>query len=203
MTLWGGRFTAGPDEVLWRYTVDHADRRLLVDDIDGSIAHATMLAGTGILSEDEGSALLESLASIRAEAVAGEFVWEDSDEDVHSAVERRLTELAGDVAGKLHTGRSRNDQIALDVRLYLRREAAGRQDDLDEFIGVLLSKAEEAGETIVPSYTHLQQAQAVPLAHHLLAYAWMLLRDRDRFAGVAQRLSEDRRPLSTSGKGRT
>ncbi len=199
MTLWGGRFAAGPDEVLWRYTVDDADRRLLLDDIDGSVAHATMLAGAGIITAEEGDALTGGLATIRDEAAAGEFSWQDTDEDVHTAVERRLAELVGDVAGKLHTGRSRNDQVALDIRLYLRRAAAERQDDLDDFVGVLLGQAERAGETIVPSYTHLQQAQAVPLAHHLLAYAWMLLRDRDRFAAVAQRLSES--PLGAGASG--
>ena len=199
MTLWGGRFDSLPDEILWRYTVDHSDRRLLVDDIDGSLAHATMLGAGGIIDPDEASLISDGLVRLREEAVADRFAWEDSDEDVHSAVERRLSELVGDVAGKLHTGRSRNDQVALDIRLYLQRAAAARRKDISAFIDVLVAKADQVGETVVPSYTHLQQAQAVPLAHHLLAYAWMLVRDRDRFAGVAARLGES--PLGAGAAG--
>jgi len=199
MTLWGGRFESGPDDVLWRYTVDDSDRRLLLDDIDGSIAHATMLGATGIVSSDAAAALVEGLTAIHAEAVAGKFAWEETDEDVHTAVERRLGEVVGEVAATLHSGRSRNDQVALDMRLYLGRAAVARQDDLDAFIGVLLDKAAGVGEVVVPSYTHMQQAQAVPLAHHLLAYAWMLLRDRDRFAAVAGRLAES--PLGAGASG--
>jgi argininosuccinate lyase len=114
-------------------------------------------------------------------------------------VERRLGELVGEVAGKLHTGRSRNDQICLDLRLYLRRTAAERNDQLTTAVAVLADLAEEVGETVVPSYTHLQQAQAVPLAHHLLAYAWMLLRDRDRFRDQIPRL--DVSPLGAGASG--
>ncbi len=186
MTLWGGRFEEGPAELLWRFTVDQSDRRLLADDIRGSQAHAAMLVGVGILSAEEGAHLQRGLEAVLAEA--DEFAWADSDEDVHSAVERRLYELVGDVAGKLHSGRSRNDQICLDLRLYLRRSVDQRVDQITGLVKVLTALAEEVGDTVVASYTHVQQAQAVPLAHHLLAYAWMLLRDRDRFSNARQRI---------------
>lgn len=193
MTLWGGRFEEGPADVLWRFTVDHSDRRMLADDIKGSQAHTGMLVDTGIISFEEGAALLRGLDLVSIEAEQDEFVWSDQDEDVHSAVERRLYELVGEVAGKLHTGRSRNDQVCLDLRLYLRRSAAERSAQIGEFVKVLMALAEEVGGTVVASYTHVQQAQAVPLAHHLLAYAWMLLRDRDRFLGAHPRI--DTSPL--------
>jgi argininosuccinate lyase len=193
MTLWGGRFEEGPAEVLWAFTVDHSDRRLLADDVRGSLAHATMLEDVGILSADESAGIRTGLETVLAEAEAGSFDWSEDDEDVHSAVERRLGELIGSTAGKLHTGRSRNDQVCLDLRLYLRRESKARASQVTDLAQVLVNLADEVGDTVVASYTHLQQAQAVPLAHHLLAYAWMLLRDRDRFRDVYPRL--DTSPL--------
>ena len=199
MTLWGGRFDSLPDEILWRYTVDTSDRRLLLDDIDGSLAHAAMLGSANIIPAAEAAVLGDGLARLREEAANGRFEWQCSDEDVHTAVERRLTELVGSVAGKLHTGRSRNDQVALDTRLYLRRNATERRNDIIRFVDGLLDKVEGVGEIVVPSYTHLQQAQAVPLAHHLLAHAWMLVRDLDRFAAVEVRLSES--PLGAGAAG--
>jgi argininosuccinate lyase len=188
MTLWGGRFGEGPAEVLWRFTVDHSDRRLLVHDVTGSRAHAAMLTRVGILTSEEGAGLQRGLEEVLAEAESGDFVWTDTDEDVHSAVERRLYELIGELAGKLHTGRSRNDQVCLDLRLYLRRAAEERAVQIADLVRVLMALADDVGDTVVASYTHLQQAQAVPLAHHLLAYAWMLLRDRDRFLDVHPRI---------------
>ena len=200
MTLWsGGRFEEGPAEALWRFTVDTSDRRLLADDIRGSIAHATMLGRVGLLIPDEAAAMIEALGAIADEAEAGRFVFLETDEDVHSAVERRLGEAIGDLAGKLHTGRSRNDQIALDLRLYLKRSAEDRIEQLRSFIQMLVGLSEVAGETIVPSYTHLQQAQAVPLAHHLLAYAWMLKRDIERFVDAGARI--DVSPLGAGASG--
>ncbi len=193
MTMWGGRFEQGPAELLWRFTVDHSDRRLLVDDIEGSLAHAGMLAEVGLLSAEEAETIKTGLGTVLVEAQTGAFPWSDGDEDVHSAVERRLGELIGFLAGKLHTGRSRNDQICLDLRLYLRRAAGERAFEIGDFVRVLMNLAEEVGDTVVASYTHVQQAQAVPLAHHLLAYAWMLLRDRDRFQDVYPRI--DTSPL--------
>lgn len=200
MSLWsGGRFTEGPAAELWAFTVDHSDRRLLADDVAGSVVHASMLGSVGLLTEEETSALVAGLAQIAGEADDGSFVFLDSDEDVHSSVERRLGELIGDLAGKLHTGRSRNDQVALDLRLYLRRSVLERVKDIDGFIDVLIDQAEAVSDAVVPSYTHVQQAQAVPLAHHLLAYAWMLERDADRFLDAVSRI--DVSPLGAGASG--
>lgn len=201
MSLWGSRFSEAPDDVLWSYTVDTTDRRLLLDDLAGSLAHVAMLEHVGIVDRDEGVELRRGLEAVLGEARADQFEFLDSDEDVHSAVERRLAELIGPVAGKLHTGRSRNDQVALDLRLYMRRVAADRIAQLESFAVTLADAAEQAGETIVASYTHLQQGQAIPLAHHLLAYGWMLLRDRARFVDLLDRLDES--PLGAGAGGGT
>ncbi|MEX0700399.1 MAG: lyase family protein, partial [Acidimicrobiia bacterium] len=115
MTLWDGRFESAPGTVLWDYTADLSDRRLLPDDIDGSIAHVTMLGTTGVIASEDARAIIDGLESLRSEVERGEFTFLEGDEDVHSAVERRLGEIVGPVAGKLHTGRSRNDQVALDL----------------------------------------------------------------------------------------
>ncbi len=199
MTLWGGRFDEGPSELLWDYTVSVADRRLLVDDVEGSIAHVGMLAKVGILAAQEYEDIIAGLRRIQADALDGTFEFLDTDEDVHSAVERRLIELVGEVGKKLHTGRSRNDQIALDIRLYLRRAARDRVEQLSSFGLTLVRLAGEHATTIVPSYTHLQQAQAVPLGHHLLAYAWMAQRDRLRFKDLIDRLGVS--PLGAGASG--
>lgn len=200
MTLWsGGRFSEPPADQLWAFTVDHSDRRMLVDDVHGSIAHATMLGSVGLLSSEEAETMVRGLEEIAAESVDGSFVFLDSDEDVHSAVERRLGEVIGELAGKLHTGRSRNDQVALDLRLYLKRSVSERVDEINAFVDVLVDQAEAVGDTVVPSYTHVQQAQAVPLAHHLLAYAWMLVRDAERFGDALGRI--DVSPLGAGASG--
>lgn len=189
MTLWGGRFSDGPDDALWRFTVDLSDRRLLADDVTGSLAHVAMLGEVGLLDQSDVAALIGGLEAIRAEGVGGTFVFSDTDEDVHSAVERRLGEIVGaELAGRLHTGRSRNDQVSLDLRLYLRRSVGERMAQIDDLCAALVLAAEEVGDAVVASYTHLQQAQAIPLAHHLLAYAWMLRRDRSRFDGALDRI---------------
>ncbi len=199
MTLWGGRFSGEPDEALWRFTVDTSDRRLLVDDIVGSRAHVAMLGDVGVLDGPDVVALTDGLDLVLAEANEGRFVFVETDEDVHTAVERRLGELIGAPAGKLHTGRSRNDQVALDLRLYLRRRGRERIFQLRRLAGVLADVAEAAGDAVVPSYTHLQQAQAVPLAHHLLAYAWMVLRDVERFEDAVARIAVS--PLGAGASG--
>ncbi len=201
MSLWGSRFDESPDEVLWAYTVDPADRRLLLDDLAGSLAHVAMLEQVGLLDADEGPALRAGLESVLAEARAGEFPFLDTDEDVHSAVERRLGELIGPLAGKMHTARSRNDQIALDLRLYMRRAGADRIAQIELLALALTDAAEDVGSVVVATYTHLQQGQAVPLAHHLLAYAWMVLRDRSRLEDLLQRLDES--PLGAGAGGGT
>ncbi len=186
--LWGGRFEEAPADSLWRFTVDTADRRLLAVDVAGSQAHVAMLRDVGLLDAAEHDALRSGLDAIAAEAAAGAFDFEPGDEDVHTAVERRLGELIGPVAGKLHTGRSRNDQVAFDLRLYLASAGRQRIEQLREMIAILADVAEQHADSIVAAYTHLQQAQAVPLGHQFLAYAWMLLRDKERLEQAIVRL---------------
>ncbi len=199
MTLWSGRFDDAPADVLWRYTASQTDRRLLAVDIRGSIAHVGMLSDVGLIDRSEHEAIDVALHQLLADAEDGTFEFLDTDEDVHSAVERRVIELVGDIGRKLHTGRSRNDQIALDIRLYLLETSAIRRQQLAEFAGALVELAQANAEVIVPSYTHLQQAQAIPLAHHLLAYAWMAVRSRSRFADLDQRMAVS--PLGASASG--
>ena len=187
MTLWGGRFDGSMSEATRRFTGDDSDRRLLEFDVRGSIAHVTMLGKTGVIEAVEARTLIEGLESILAEIDSFEFSL--ADEDVHTAVERRLGELTGEVAGKLHTGRSRNDQVVLDLRLYLTAAARGRIGDLRRLAGVFADLAETHATTVIPSYTHLQQAQPTTLGHHLLAYAWMALRGADRFTDALVRVA--------------
>ncbi len=188
MTLWGGRFDGAPSEGTWAFTVDDSDRRLLTVDIEGSIAHAGMLGETGVVDKDQADVIVDGLSQILVEAEAGEFAFVETDEDVHTAVERRLHEVVGEVAGKLHTGRSRNDQVALDLRLYLSRAGGERIMQLHRLAGSLAGIAEIHAETVIPSYTHLQQAQPTTLGHHLLVYAWMAIRGADRFADSLSRI---------------
>jgi argininosuccinate lyase len=199
VTLWGGRFGEGPDGAIWKFTVSFADRRLLEVDIEGSLAHVAGLEAARLLTTDEAGVLSRGLEQILGEARSDTFTWTVTDEDVHTAVERRLGELVGPVAGKLHTGRSRNDQVALDLRLWMRSAARSRISGIASVIRALADQAERAGETIVPSYTHLQQAQAVPLAHHLLAHAWALLRDARRFGDALLRIEVS--PLGAGAGG--
>ena len=189
MTLWHGRFAEGPAEELLAYTVSLPfDRRLAADDLVGSRAHVRGLVRAGILDGDEAAAVLGALDVVEAELADGTFAFQPSDEDIHTAVERRVTELAGPAGAKLHTGRSRNDQVATDLRLFAKRElaaVAGRVLDLQR---TLLARAEAAGDEYVPGYTHLQRAQPVTLAHHLLAHGWALARDVDRLLDARRRL---------------
>lgn len=189
MTLWGGRFQASMARDTWDFTVDVSDRRLLEVDVTGSLAHVEMLGKQGIITAGEADQLKSGLRDILEEARAGSFEFEDSDEDVHTAVERRLRQIVGGVSGKLHTGRSRNDQVALDLRLYLTDAATKRIEELHRLVTTLANIAEEHAGTVVPSYTHLQQAQPTTLGHHLLAYAWMALRSAGRFADARGRLA--------------
>jgi argininosuccinate lyase len=201
MRLWGGRFENAPGQVLWDYTTDATDRRLLADDVAGSIAHVAMLGETGILPDADVKTLLSGLEAIGIEAERGSFTFLDGDEDVHSAVERRLFELVGEVAGKLHTARSRNDQVALDMRLYARRAATDRVSQLHEYAVTLADIAQAHADTVIPSLTHLQQAQPTTLGHHLLAYAWMAMRDADRFSEARTRI--DVSPLGAGASAGT
>lgn len=199
MTLWGGRFGEDPDADMWAFTTSPADRRMLAVDVAGSIAHVTALGTAGMLPGDEVATLLEGLNMIAGEATSGAFEFADTDEDVHTAVERRLGELIGPIAGKLHTGRSRNDQVALDLRLYLLASSERITAGLGGLIGALVEVAEASGEVVVPSFTHLQHAQAVPFAHHLLAHAWALWRDLERFDESRGRLGVS--PLGAGAGG--
>jgi argininosuccinate lyase len=176
------RFSEPQDPVFQQLNASLSfDRRLWPHDIAQSRAHARMLAAQGIISDDDRDALLAGLDAVEAELVAGEFPFDAGDEDIHMAVERRLTEIAGPVGGKLHTARSRNDQVATDVVLFTRDAAGHATRAIDALVGALLDAAEAHLDWPLPGYTHLQRAQPVYLSHHLLAYVWMLQRDRARF----------------------
>ena len=179
---WGGRFTAPTDVVVEAFTSSiEDDRNIALEDVEGSIAHATMLAEVGIVSKEDGAAMVRGLEQIRGEVERGELVLDPAFEDVHMNIERRLGALVGeDVAGRLHTGRSRNDQVALDSRLYLKRKLGEIGDRLAELQRALIAQARRHVDTVMPGYTHLQRAQPVRLAHHLLAYREMFERDRQR-----------------------
>ena len=188
-TLWHGRFEGGPAAELMAYTESLSfDRRLWPDDIAGSRAHVRGLARVGLLTEAERDSVLSALDVVASELGNGSFVFAPSDEDIHTAVERRVTELAGPAGAKLHTGRSRNDQSATDVRLWLKRELLVIADRVVSLLDVLLERAVEAGDVYLPGYTHLQRAQPVLLAHHLLAHGWALGRDVDRLLDVLDRI---------------
>jgi argininosuccinate lyase len=194
--LWGGRFDAGPAEAFDRLNASLAvDRRLWRHDIQGSRAHARMLASQGIISAEDGAAILGGLDQVAAELESGEFSFAPGDEDIHTAVERRLTEIAGDAGRRLHTARSRNDQVITDTLLYLREKIDDQRVQLGALVGALLDQAERNLDTLIPGYTHLQRAQPVRLAHHLLAYVRMLERDRVRIDAV--RRASDQSPLGS------
>jgi len=187
-TLWQGRFGGGPADELLAFTASLPfDQRLAVDDIAGSRAHVRGLARAGVLTDVERDGVLAALDQVEVDLGDGSFAFLPSDEDIHTAVERRVTELAGPAGAKLHTGRSRNDQVATDLRLYTKRallDVAGRVLNLQE---VLLDRATDAGDAYLPGYTHLQRAQPVALAHHLLAHGWALARDIDRLLDCRRR----------------
>jgi argininosuccinate lyase len=188
-TLWHGRFEGGPDEALMAYTVSLPyDQRMWSDDITGSRAHVRGLARAGLLTDAERDAVLSALDAVHAEMADGRFEYAAADEDIHTAVERRVTELAGPAGAKLHTARSRNDQVATDLRLWCKRELPAVARGLYDLQHVLLTRAIEAEDTYLPGYTHLQRAQPVLLAHHLLAHGWAFGRDIDRLLATVERL---------------
>jgi argininosuccinate lyase len=188
-TLWHGRFAGGPADALLAYTVSLPfDRRLWPDDIAGSRAHVGGLARAGLLTADEVTAILAGLDQVADELAAGTFEFVQSDEDIHTAVERRVTEIAGPAGAKIHTARSRNDQIATDLRLWCKRELLHIARLVADMQDVLLARAEGAGGTYLPGYTHVQRAQPVLLAHHLLAHGWAFARDVDRLVATVERL---------------
>ncbi len=187
--LWGGRFQEPTDAFVERFTASVGfDRRLYRQDIAGSVAHARMLCKVGVLSQSECDQITAGLETIRDEIAAGRFTWSVSREDVHMNIEARLTELIGATGKKLHTGRSRNDQVATDIRLWLRDAIDALDGELARLGGALLERADTYADAIMPGFTHLQTAQPVTFGHHLLAYFEMLLRDRERLADCRRRL---------------
>ncbi len=187
--LWAGRFDGGPAEALQALNDSLPfDRRMFVQDIQGSRAHVTMLAEVGILNDNERTSILDALDQVEAEMASGVFVPAPGDEDIHTAVERRVTEIAPDAGGKIHTGRSRNDQVATDLRLWVKHELRELVQLVVVFQETLLGRAESAGDAYLPAYTHLQQAQPVTLAHHLLAHGWALARDVERMVQTLDRV---------------
>ncbi|HEY9608917.1 argininosuccinate lyase [Allocoleopsis sp.] len=189
-TTWSQRFESALHPAIAHFNASIGfDIELIEYDLTGSVAHAKMLAHTGIISSEEGEQLVAGLEQIRQEYRDGKFNPGIEAEDVHFAVERRLTEIAGDVGKKLHTARSRNDQVGTDTRLYLRAQISQIRIQLREFQGVLLNIAETNVETLIPGYTHLQRAQPLSLAHHLLAYFEMLQRDWERLGEIVQRVN--------------
>ena len=196
-TLWHGRFEGGPGEALQALNDSLPfDRRMYREDVAGSRAHVRMLARVGLMSDDDAASVLRALDTTEAELADGSFDFQLSDEDIHTAVERRVTELAGDAGARLHTGRSRNDQVATDLRLWTLRELTDLAGLVTAFQSTLVARADEAGEAYLPGYTHLQQAQPVLLAHHLLAHGWALARDVDRLLDA-----RDRADVSPLGAG--
>jgi len=187
---WSGRFSAPTDAFVEAFTASvNFDQRLYEYDIQGSIAHARMLAHVGVLTEAEGTQIVEGLTSIEQEIARGEFNWSVALEDVHMNIETRLTQKIGAVGKKLHTGRSRNDQVATDIRLYLRDEIDRVVAELVRLISALAEVAEREAETIMPGFTHLQSAQPTTFGHHLLAWCEMLLRDRERIQDCRKRVN--------------
>jgi argininosuccinate lyase len=200
--LWGGRFSASPAEAFERLNASIPfDVRLAPYDIRGSIAHARMLGEREIITARESEELVRGLEAVLAEVEAGEFSWTLEDEDVHTAVERRLNEMVGDVALKLHTGRSRNDQVALDLHLYAREAAEEIRGRLLAAMRALVDLAEEHGDLVLPGYTHLQRAQPILLSHHLLAHFEALKRDLRRLEAAREAAGVS--PLGAAALGGT
>jgi argininosuccinate lyase len=195
--LWSGRFAEAVDARVKRFTASVAfDRRLAPVDIAGSLAHARMLGAAGILTRRDVKAIERGLAQVGREIDAGRFAWSVDHEDVHLNIERRLTALVGDAGKRLHTGRSRNDQVATDVRLWLRGEIDAIRALLAKLSGALLAQASRHAALVMPGFTHLQVAQPVTFGHHLLAYVEMLERDRERLADCRRRVN--RLPLGAA-----
>jgi argininosuccinate lyase len=190
MTLWGGRFAQKLDQLAWDLNTSlPVDKRMAIQDVDGSRAWADAIHRAGILTEKEHGSISLGLATIREEFLSERFTFAPSDEDIHTAVERRLTELIGDAAGKLHTGRSRNDQVATDFRLWMLASIPALEAALKELQSALVEQAEHAGEILMPGYTHLQRAQPILLAHWWLSHYWSLQRDHDRLQDLSKRVS--------------
>ncbi len=189
--MWGGRFETSPDGILTRINGSIGfDRRLFAQDIAGSKAHAAMLAACGIIGAEDGVAIQQGLETIEVEIREDRFPFDETLEDIHMNIEGRLADLIGEAAGRLHTARSRNDQVATDFRLYMREAADALNGQCAAFQNTLLTLAESHTETVMPGMTHLQVAQPITFAHHLLAYVEMIARDRSRFNDARRRMNE-------------
>ncbi|WP_408592699.1 argininosuccinate lyase [Paracoccus marcusii] len=190
-SMWGGRFAAGPDAIMEAINASIGfDRRLYAQDIWGSRAHAAMLAATGIISDSDAEAIGKGLLTVLSEIEAGQFAFRTDLEDIHMNVEARLKEVIGEPAGRLHTGRSRNDQVATDFRLWVRDQCDAAIDGLTALIRAALSQAERGADWVMPGFTHLQTAQPVTWGHHMMAYVEMFGRDLSRFQDARKRMNE-------------
>ena len=188
--LWGGRFNEPTDEFVKIFGASVSfDQVLALYDIEGSIAHATMLSEVDVLTTSELKEILDGLNQVKSEITSGEFNWSIDLEDVHMNIESRLTDICGESGKKLHTGRSRNDQVATDIRLYLRDHVLLITQELEKLLNALLDLAEQERNTIMPGFTHLQAAQPITFGHHLLAYFEMLIRDRERLQESFKRIN--------------
>ncbi len=195
--MWGGRFESGPADIMREITPSIGfDKRLAAEDLAGSRAHCRMLAAEGIISKDDGQQILAGLDAIEKEIAAGEFVFKRELEDIHLNIEARLAELIGPVAGRLHTARSRNDQVVTDFRLWVRAACERADRGLHALQKALHAQAEKHTGTIMPGFTHMQVAQPVTFAHHMMAYVEMFARDRGRFEDARKRLNES--PLGSA-----
>jgi len=189
--MWGGRFAAGPDAIMEAINASIGfDKRMAAQDIAGSRAHAAMLAATGILSDSDAAAIREGLLTVLSEIEAGKFTFSTALEDIHMNVEARLKTLIGDAAGRLHTARSRNDQVATDFRLWVRDQIDAAIERLQALIRALLAQAEAGADWVMPGFTHLQTAQPVTWGHHMMAYVEMFARDLSRLRDARARMNE-------------
>ena len=189
--MWGGRFAAGPDAIMEAINASIGfDKRLAKQDIDGSRAHAAMLAAQGILTDSDAKAIREGLLTVLSEIEAGTFQFSTALEDIHMNVESRLKEIVGEPAGRLHTARSRNDQVATDFKLWVRDQMDAAMSGLTALMQALLAQAEAGADWVMPGFTHLQTAQPVTWGHHMMAYVEMFARDRSRFEDARRRMNE-------------
>jgi argininosuccinate lyase len=189
--MWGGRFAAGPDAIMEAINASIGfDKRLARQDIEGSRAHAAMLAATGIVSDSDAETIREGLLTVLSEIEGGTFRFSTALEDIHMNVEARLKEIIGEPAGRLHTARSRNDQVATDFRLWVRDQCDAAIAGLEALMRALIAQAEQGADWVMPGFTHLQTAQPVTWGHHMMAYVEMLARDRSRFADARARMNE-------------
>ena len=188
--LWGGRFQKETDTLVRKFNDSLSfDKRLFFSDVEGSLAHSKMLSKQGIISEEDGKKIEEGLISIRDDVKSGKLLIEGDYEDIHSFVEAKLTERIGDAGKRLHTGRSRNDQVALDMRLFTRSEVVCVRGLLIELLDTILSIMKDNVETIMPGFTHLQKAQPITLSHHFGAYFEMFSRDCERLSSIYERMN--------------